>query len=80
MKSIFQKLSKEGWRVCQFLVYFHCYKLTCVHLVDSFYCNSAATYLSAVSLSLSVMLQLELPHVNVLSKIDLLSKFGKLGK
>lgn len=25
------------------------------------------------------MLQLELPHVNVLSKIDLLSKFGKLG-
>jgi Conserved hypothetical ATP binding protein len=25
------------------------------------------------------MLQLELPHVNVLSKIDLLSQFGDLG-
>lgn len=26
------------------------------------------------------MLQVELPHVNVLSKIDLIEEYGKLGK
>jgi hypothetical protein len=31
-------------------------------------------------LSLSTMLHLELPHINVLSKIDLLSQYGKLGE
>jgi GPN-loop GTPase len=29
-------------------------------------------------LSLSTMLQLELPHVNVLTKIDLLKRYGEL--
>jgi hypothetical protein len=31
-------------------------------------------------LSLSTMLHLELPHVNVLSKIDLVRQYGKLGE
>jgi hypothetical protein len=30
-------------------------------------------------LSLSTMLHLELPHINVLSKIDLIESYGKLG-
>lgn len=47
--------------------------------MDSYYCSSASNYIGAVALSLSVMLQLELPHVNVLSKIDLVEKFGRLG-
>eukprot|EP01126_Amoeba_proteus_P005023 TRINITY_DN11657_c0_g1_i3.p1 TRINITY_DN11657_c0_g1~~TRINITY_DN11657_c0_g1_i3.p1 ORF type:complete len:279 (+),score=55.63 TRINITY_DN11657_c0_g1_i3:181-1017(+) len=64
MKNIFKILSDNGWR------------LTCVHLVDSHHCSSVSNYLSALTLSLSTMLQLELPHVNVLSKIDLLSKYG----
>lgn len=48
-------------------------------MVDSVICNQANTYISAVLLSLSAMLQLELPHINVLSKIDLLEQHGNLG-
>ena len=34
--------------------------------------------MSILLLSLSTMLQLELPHVNVLTKIDLLKNYGEL--
>lgn len=53
-------------------------RLTCVNLVDSYYCSVPSTYVSALLLSLSTMLHLELPHVNVLSKIDLVETHGKL--
>jgi Conserved hypothetical ATP binding protein. len=33
-------------------------------------------FISALLLSLSTMLQLELPHINVLSKIDLMVHYG----
>jgi hypothetical protein len=65
-KNIVKKLAKEGT------------SLTCVHLVDSYYCVTPFTFVSAVLLSLNTMLQLELPHVNVFSKIDLVEKYGKL--
>lgn len=55
------------------------HRLVCVHLVDSYYCSSPFTYISAVTLSLSTMIQIELPHVNVFSKMDLIEKYGKLG-
>lgn len=38
---------------------------------DSTLCVDAYRYLSAVFLCMSAMMQLELPHINVLSKIDL---------
>jgi len=50
------------------------FRLTAVHLVDSTLCIDAHRYLSAVLLSLSAMMQLELPHVNVLSKFDVLAR------
>lgn len=53
-------------------------RLVVVHLVDSHHCTDAATYISASMLSLSTMLQLELPHINVLSKIDNLEHYGTL--
>lgn len=53
-------------------------RLTAVHLVDSHLCSDASKYVSALMLSLSTMLHLELPHVNVLSKIDLIENYGKL--
>ena len=53
-------------------------RLVAVHLVDSHHCTDAATYISATMLSLSTMLQLELPHINVLSKIDNLERYGTL--
>ncbi|CAK9079219.1 GPN-loop GTPase 2 (ATP-binding domain 1 family member B), partial [Durusdinium trenchii] len=53
-------------------------RLTAVHLVDAYHCSDSAKYISAVFLSLSTMLRLELPHVNVLSKVDLVESQGTL--
>jgi len=47
-------------------------RLVAVHLVDSTLCVDAYRYISAVLLSLAAMMQMELPHINVLSKIDML--------
>lgn len=49
-----------------------------MHLCDAHYITDAAKYVSVLLLSLRAMLQLELPHVNVLSKIDLISQYGDL--
>lgn len=38
----------------------------------------APKFISVVLLALRAMMQLELPHINVLSKIDLLSSYGEL--
>jgi GTPase SAR1 family protein len=54
-------------------------KLAAVNLCDVHYVTDAAKYISVLLLSLRTMLQLELPHVNVLSKVDLLSQYGDLG-
>lgn len=51
-----------------------------VNLVDSHYCADASKYIAALLMSLSMMLQLELPAINVFSKIDLIEQYGKLGK
>ena len=49
-----------------------------VHLVDSHLCADASKYLAALLLSLTAMLHLGLPHVNVLSKVDLIESYGPL--
>jgi len=54
------------------------FRLAAVHLVDSHYCNDAAKFISVLLTSLSTMLQIALPHINVLSKMDLIEKYGKL--
>ena len=54
-------------------------QLAAVHLVDSHYCSDPGRFVSVLLTSLSTMLQLELPHVNVLSKVDLMQHYGKLG-
>jgi len=54
------------------------FQLVSVHLIDASYCTDSAKFISAVMLSLNVMLRIELPHVNVLSKLDLLEKSGQL--
>ncbi|KAK4550984.1 hypothetical protein RGQ29_032640 [Quercus rubra] len=53
-------------------------RLTAVHLVDAHLCSDPGKYVSALLLTLSTMLHLELPHINVLSKIDLIENYGKL--
>lgn len=46
--------------------------------MDAHLCSDAAKYISALLLSLNVMMSLELPHINVLSKIDLIESYGEL--
>ncbi|KAI3972759.1 hypothetical protein MKX01_019417 [Papaver californicum] len=53
-------------------------RLTAIHLVDAHLCSDPGKYVSALLLSLSTMLHLALPHINVLSKIDLIESYGKL--
>uniref|UniRef100_A0A803PZF4 GPN-loop GTPase 2 n=1 Tax=Cannabis sativa TaxID=3483 RepID=A0A803PZF4_CANSA len=53
-------------------------RLTAMHLVDAHLCSDPGKYVSALLLSLSTMLHMELPHINVLSKIDLIENYGKL--
>ena len=60
MRSILQTLT-SGWNL----------RLAAVHLVDASYCTDPTKYLSVLLTSLSTMVQLELPHVNVLSKMDI---------
>lgn len=55
------------------------YRVTAVNLVDSHYCTEASLFVSVLLMSLSTMMQLGLPHVNVLSKVDMLKKYKKLG-
>lgn len=54
------------------------FRLTAVHLVDSHYCTDPGKFISVLCTSLATMLQLGLPHINVLSKIDLVENFGTL--
>ncbi|KAG7095813.1 hypothetical protein E1B28_006513 [Marasmius oreades] len=66
VKRIVEKLTKSGFR------------LAAVHLCDAHYVTDASKYISVLLLSLRTMLHLELPHINVLSKIDLLKQYGEL--
>ncbi|RHZ74165.1 hypothetical protein Glove_227g149 [Diversispora epigaea] len=54
------------------------YQLVTVHLVDAHYCTDPTKYISVLLLSLKTMIQIELPHINVLSKIDLMESYGNL--
>lgn len=63
LNKIFSKLTKEGNL-----------QLCVVHLIDSHHCSDAGKFIAALMLSLSAMLKIGLPHVNLLTKVDLLQK------
>jgi len=48
-----------------------------VHLVDSHHCSDDSKFLSTALVALSAMTMLEMPHVNVLSKIDRVQCMGR---
>jgi GTPase SAR1 family protein len=54
------------------------FRLVAVHLLDSHHCAEVSKYVSGLVVSLSAMLQLELPHINVLSKVDIVESSGPL--
>lgn len=53
------------------------FRLCGVFLVDSQFMTDGAKFLSGTMAALSVMANMEMPHVNVLSKMDLLSKTAR---
>ncbi|QDZ22856.1 GPN-loop GTPase [Chloropicon primus] len=54
------------------------FRFVCVNLVDLQLCSDPGNFLAAILLSLNVMLHLELSHVNVLTKCDLLGRYQDL--
>ena len=82
MRSITAQLLKRGikvhFNIILYLIMYHSFQLVAVHLVDSHYCSDPGKFISVLLTSLSTMLQLELPHINILSKIDLIDKYGQL--
>ncbi|KAI9713531.1 MAG: hypothetical protein M1820_000913 [Bogoriella megaspora] len=66
LRNIFLRLDKLG------------YRLVVVHLLDSHALSLPSLYISSLLLALRSMLQMEMPHINVLTKIDNLSKLGPL--
>ena len=60
MKEIVSTLQKLNYRVCA------------VYLLDSQFIEDASKFFSGVMTALSAMVQLEVPHINVLTKMDLL--------
>lgn len=53
-------------------------KLVVVHLSDSFCLTQPSLYISNLLLTLRAMLQMDLPHINVLTKIDKISTYDPL--
>ncbi|KUJ16353.1 uncharacterized protein LY89DRAFT_685349 [Mollisia scopiformis] len=66
LRNIFFKLQKLG------------YRMVVLHLSDSYCLTLPSLYISNLILSLRAMLQMDLPHLNVLTKIDKLSSYGEL--
>lgn len=64
-RQLAELLASWNFRVCS------------VFLIDSQFMIDGAKFLSGTMAALSVMVNLELPHINVLSKMDLLSKTAR---
>lgn len=54
-------------------------QLAAVHLVDCHHCTDAFKFIAAALVSLQAMVRLELPHINILSKVDLKETFQHTG-
>ena len=66
MKEIIEHLGRQD------------YRLTCVNLVDSHHCSDPTKFISVCLTSLTAMLQISLPHVNLLSKVSNAPSIGSV--
>ncbi len=92
VRNIVQRLQKNGYRVSFVFLLFaecethtvlvgtgaHAAQITAVNLVDAHYVSDPTKFISVFLMSLTQMMQLELPAVNVLSKVDLIEQYGEL--
>ena len=54
------------------------YSVAAIYLLDSTFVHDSAKFMSGVLMCLSAMIRLELPHINVLTKMDLLGNSSKI--
>ncbi|KAL8732498.1 MAG: hypothetical protein Q9166_002712 [cf. Caloplaca sp. 2 TL-2023] len=66
LRNVFFRIQKLG------------YRLVALHLTDSYCLTLPSLYISTLLLSLRSMLQMDLPHLNVLTKIDKIASYGPL--
>ena len=66
LRNIFFKIQAMG------------YRMVVLNLTDSYCLTLPSLYISNLLLSLRAMLQMDLPHLNVLTKIDKLASYGEL--
>lgn len=52
-------------------------RLVCLNLCDSYHASDISKYIGLCMNSLTTMIHLELPHLNILSKVDIIEKHGK---
>lgn len=62
MRQLVQTLHQWDFRVCG------------VFLIDSQFVVDCSKFFAGILTALSAMIQLEIPHINVMSKMDLLNK------
>ena len=62
MKKVVEYLQKLNYNLC------------CVYMIDSLMIKDATRFFSGVLMCLSAMIQLETPHINIMSKCDLICK------
>lgn len=63
---------------CRLSLTFSAMQLVVVHLSDCICLTQPSLYISNLLLSLRAMLQMDMPHINVLSKIDKISTYDPL--
>lgn len=52
--------------------------MTSIALFDSHFCYDISNFIAICMQALTVTINLELPHINAISKIDLLKDYGQL--
>lgn len=88
LRNIFFKLQKMGFRVSfedrrvliqlETSIVLTMTQLVVLHLSDSFCLTQPSLYISNLLLALRAMMQMDLPHINVLTKIDKVSEYEEL--
>ena len=65
MPRFVEKLKSWGFNVC------------CVFVIDAKFMVDTTQYVSGLMSSLSSMVLLELPHINIMTKLDLINKSSR---
>jgi GTPase SAR1 family protein len=68
MRDLVQAMTRLGYRVCA------------VYLLDAQFMDDPPKFFSGVLTAMSAMVQLEVPHINILSKMDLVERDGESGR